>query len=369
MNILVLGGTGAMGNYLITILAKQGYKVDVTSRKKCKDRDGNIHYIQGNAHEIDFVIKLLASKHYTAIVDFMLYTTQEFGEVYKIYLAHTDQYFFLSTSRVYANSPIIQETSPRLLDVVEDDEYLKTDEYALAKARQEDILNASGKKNYTIIRPYITYSNNRLQLGVLDKDTFIQRALNGKAIVVPYDIMQHTTTLTWGLDVANCIARLIGNAKALGNTFQITTDKTIKWMDVLDIYVSTFKKKIGFCPKVVMIKNCPQLHIDIACYQVIYDRIYDRCFDNLKIREAIGENFKFTDPKVGLATCMESFLENPNFSNLNCRMEATHDYYSHEYTSLTRFPTIKQKIGYLFYRIAPIAMAKLEQFIRAKKYK
>lgn len=63
------------------------------------------------------------------------------------------------------------------------------------------------------------------------------------------------------------------------------------------------------------------------------------------------------------------FLENPNFSNLNCRMEATHDYYSHEYTSLTRFPTIKQKIGYLFYRIAPIAMAKLEQFIRAKKYK
>ncbi|MCD8184136.1 MAG: hypothetical protein LUE99_14840 [Bacteroides sp.] len=243
---------------------------------------------------------------------------------------------------------------------------MRTDEYALTKARQENILNNSGYLNYTIIRPYITYSNNRLQLGVLDKDTFIQRALNGQSIVVPYDIMQHTTTLTYGRDVSICIARLIGNAKALGSTFHITTNKTIKWMDVLNIYVSTFEKEIGFRPKVVMIKHCPQLYVDVACYQVTYDRLYNRCFDNSKIKEVMGEDFKFTDPEVGLEICMESFLENPKFSDINCRLEATHDYYSHEFTSLTRFSTIKQKICYLLYRTAPIAMTKLEQFIRTK---
>ena len=67
----------------------------------------------------------------------------------------------------------------RLLDVSHDSIYLKTDEYALAKARQEDILRKSGKNNWTIIRPYITYSESRLQLGVLEKEAWLYRALKG----------------------------------------------------------------------------------------------------------------------------------------------------------------------------------------------
>ena len=56
-----------------------------------------------------------------------------------------------------------------------DEEYLKTDEYALSKARQEDILHRSGKNNWTVIRPYITYSEIRLQLGVLEKELWLYR--------------------------------------------------------------------------------------------------------------------------------------------------------------------------------------------------
>lgn len=52
----------------------------------------------------------------------------------------------MSSSRVYADSQTpITENSPRLLDVYKEEEYLKTDEYALSKARQEDILHRSGK--------------------------------------------------------------------------------------------------------------------------------------------------------------------------------------------------------------------------------
>lgn len=46
----------------------------------------------------------------------------------------------------------LTENSPRLLETVQDLEYKKTDEYALAKARQEDILYQSGFSNYTIVR-------------------------------------------------------------------------------------------------------------------------------------------------------------------------------------------------------------------------
>lgn len=362
MDILILGGTGAIGNHLIATLAKAGHNIDVTSRKKHENEE-SIRYFQGDAHDVEFIKDILRNKHYAAIFDFMIYTTSEFRERYRMFLDNTEQYFFLSTSRVYADVAIIQETTPRLLDTVNDIEYLNTDEYAIAKARQENILNQSERRNYTIIRPYITYSRYRLQLGVLDKDTFVQRALNGQSIVVPRDIMQHTTTLTYGADVASCMARLIGNSKAMGNTFHITTNKAIKWMDVLEIYISAFEKKKGFRPKVKIISHCPQLYTETERYQVIYDRLYNRCFDNSKIMEAIG-GFEFTDPRKGLASCMDAFLETPQFSGLDSRSEGIHDHYSREYTSLAKFPTIKQKIRYLLYRTAPVIIARSVLFIK-----
>ena len=71
---------------------------------------------------------------------------------------------------MYADSTPITEETPRLLDVCKDADYLKTDEYALAKAREENILFCSGKKKRTIIHPYITYNTERLQLGAIEKD-------------------------------------------------------------------------------------------------------------------------------------------------------------------------------------------------------
>ena len=50
-------------------------------------------------------------------------------------LEATDQYVFISSARVYAQTEdLITEDTPRLLDVCTDKEYLKTNEYALAKA-------------------------------------------------------------------------------------------------------------------------------------------------------------------------------------------------------------------------------------------
>ncbi|MEO2263754.1 hypothetical protein [Dorea sp. YH-dor228] len=54
------------------------------------------------------------------------------------------------------------EESPRLLDVCRDADYLKTEEYALKKAKEEDFLKQKGK-NWTIVRPSITYNSERLR--------------------------------------------------------------------------------------------------------------------------------------------------------------------------------------------------------------
>lgn len=143
MDILLLGGTGAIGGYLTKLLNsdKQVEHVYVTSRHRT-DAFGKVKYLLGNAKDDSFIHQLLLNSKYDAIVDFMSYGTREFSERVELFLKSTKHYVFLSSSRVYADlgeKPIV-EASPRLLDVCKDEIYLSSDEYALAKARQENIL-------------------------------------------------------------------------------------------------------------------------------------------------------------------------------------------------------------------------------------
>ena len=138
--VLLLGGTGAMGVYLIPELINMGFDVFVTSRSARISDNNKLTYVKGNALDDMFIEKEL-EKEYDAIVDFMIYTTNEFRYRYKLLLDNTRHYLFLSTYRVFADSDLpIMESSPRILDVSDDSEYLSTDEYALTKARQENIL-------------------------------------------------------------------------------------------------------------------------------------------------------------------------------------------------------------------------------------
>jgi len=52
MNILILGGTGAMGVPLVKLLAeKNDNNIYVTTRSK-RDNKGNVTYIQGNGKDL-----------------------------------------------------------------------------------------------------------------------------------------------------------------------------------------------------------------------------------------------------------------------------------------------------------------------------
>ena len=94
MKILVLGGTGAMGIHLVQLLSESGHTTYVTSRTKHEPKN-NIQFIQGNARNIDFISRLLEEK-WDAIIDFMVYTTAEFKQKYKLFLQSPNNIFLLA---------------------------------------------------------------------------------------------------------------------------------------------------------------------------------------------------------------------------------------------------------------------------------
>ena len=353
MKILVLGGTGAIGIPVVQILAAKGNRVLVTSRRQKISSVPGIKYIVGNAKDLNFLKFLLATK-YDAIIDFMVYTPDEFKERMSLFLKSTKQYFIFSSSRVYADSEgtLITEETPRLLNAVQDKEYLRTNEYALAKAREEDLLADSGYFNWTIIRPYITYNMRRLQLGVWEKEAWLYRALNGKAIVFGRDIASKYTTLTYGYDVALRISDLVGKKAAFGETIHIAANECILWEQVLTIYLDVIERKTGQRPRVHWVNNSFQfLKATDNRYQIKYDRLFNRKFDNTKAETLAGTHESYKKIGDGLSMCLSEFLDSAKeFLDINWRLEGAFDRITGDKTKLKDIPGWKNKIKYIIFR-------------------
>jgi nucleoside-diphosphate-sugar epimerase len=350
MRILILGGTGAMGTHLVEITTAAGMEVHVTSRTQIESTR-SVHYICGNAQDDAFIQQILARK-WDAIVDFMVYSTASFTKRFEQILDATQQYFYLSSARVYADSrKPITENSPRLLEVSQDKEFLATDEYALAKARQENILMQSGRKNWTIVRPYITYACERLQLGVLEKEGWLYRVLQGRSLVFSGDIKERLTTMTSGIDVAKAIASLIGKTEALSEVFHVTASRPYEWNQILSIYLDVLEEHLRKRPRERSVKIAEFLSFHKAKYQVTHDRLFNRVFDNRKIAQFVDVE-KFVDAKDGLRISLKAFLRRPSFKEIDWQSEAIKDWLAQEQTSLREIRGIRNVARYLLHRYA-----------------
>ncbi|NMB95461.1 MAG: NAD-dependent epimerase/dehydratase family protein [Clostridiaceae bacterium] len=285
--VLVLGGTGAMGVYLVPELASMGYQVKVISLDNVVSDNSHITYVQANAKDNSFLYGLL-QENYDAIVDFMLYSTKEFSERYEMMLSNTNHYIFLSSYRVYANSTLIKENSPRLLDVSEDKEFLATEDYALYKAKQEDILKASKFDNWTVVRPAITYSKFRYQLVTLEANTVIYRAMNKLPVILPEEAIHIQGTMSWAGDVAKMLSRLVLNPAALKETYTVATSEHHTWEEIANYYKEIIGLEYLTVDTETYLSFFDPSVMKGARYQLLYDRCFNRIIDNSKILQATG---------------------------------------------------------------------------------
>lgn len=284
--ILVLGGTGAMGTYLTPLLASLGYTVDAV----CLDREDrpspNLRYRIADAMDRRVLASLL-KPGYDCIVDFMLYDTKQYAERFETLLGSCGHYIQLSSYRVYSDLEVpTRETSPRLLDSSSDAEFLATEDYSLYKAREENIVRASRFRNWTVVRPAITYSKFRYQLVTLEAPILIRRALEGKPVLLPESAMEVEATMTWAGDVAKMFAGLVCNPRAMGECYSLCTAEHHPWKTVAEYYRDLVGLRYEVVPDEIYLSM--QQWPSAAGYQLYYDRCFQRVMDNSKILAAAG---------------------------------------------------------------------------------
>lgn len=349
---LLIAGTGTMGVHVSELLNSEGYECWVTSRSKHKDKD-NIHYLQGNPHDVVFLKNVLSLNHWDAIIDFGYYNTKELALVYKYFLSHTDVYVFISTARVYSDNPNrISEDSPRLLDYCKDTWYVSSDEYAIAKAKEENLFLNYPQKNWIIVRPYITYGENTFQLSCIRKEFWLLRVLRGKTILFAEELADKVTSFTYGLDVARGIVALVCHKESWGDTYNIMSTETRKWSDILNIYLNELEIYLGFRPKVHLEKKWNELMTG-TYEQIKYDRLYNRRFDCSKLSKFIDVK-SFLTPEEGIKKCLSSFMTNRHqFDAINMVHEAQVDKITGEWESLRTLlkSPFDDVLRYFYYRI------------------
>ena len=321
--VLVLGGTGAMGVYLVPELAAMGYEVKVISWDEVVSDNPLITYIKADGKDIGYLQELLKEK-FDGIIDFLMYPAEQFKERYKLLLQNTGHYIYLSSYRVYngAETPIT-ENSPRLLDNSKDKSFLATDDYSLFKARGEDILQNSKYHNWTIVRPAITYSKRRFQLVTLEAPVVVARALKGLPVVLPKEALSVQGTMSWGGDVAKMFAGLILNPAAYGEAFTLATAEHHTWGEIAEYYKEIIGLDYIAADKEDYLKIMGSLG---ARYQLEYDRLFDRVVDNSKILRIAGlKQEDFMPLRVGLEKELSALPKDVIWADANAvweRMDA-----------------------------------------------
>ena len=203
---------------------------------------------------------------------------------------HTDHYIFLSSCRVFDDKEHpVRESSPRLIDSSTDVLLRNSDDYCIYKARGENILRASARRNWTIVRPATTYSFMRYQLVTLEAANNVGRAFAGKRVVVPEQAREKQATLSWGGDVARMLSGLLFLDRALGDDFNVATGEHHSWEEIAAYYKDICNLDAVWVDKEDYLRILsPDPYIMGPRWQLEYARLFTWGTDNSKILAAVG---------------------------------------------------------------------------------
>lgn len=174
------------------------------------------------------VAELIKNLDFDVVADFIAFNPSHLERDYRLFKDKTKQFIFVSSASAY-QKPLsnyqISEGTPL------SNPYW---EYSLNKISCEDYLMKMYRENgfpVTIVRPSHTYDERSIPLGVHGNKGSWQvakRMLEGKPVIIHGDGTS-LWTMTHNSDFAKGFIGLIGNAHAIGEAVQITSDETLTW--------------------------------------------------------------------------------------------------------------------------------------------
>jgi nucleoside-diphosphate-sugar epimerase len=310
MKVLYIGGTGEVSYGCIQAGLKLGQEISAYNRgaSGVPLPKGAVH-IQGDLGD-EAKYQSLGSQKWDAVCQFRSFDLDQCERDIRAFAGNVGQFVFISTAMVYQRPPAklpFTEASARGNP--------HSPDYAQKKIAIEDRLmdvHRSGKMPVTVVRPSHTL-RTRLPATFISDDEIAWRMLHGKPVIVQGD-GSSLWALTRTEDFGRAFAKLLGNPKAMGEAFHITTDEVHPW----DTIIREMAAALGAPgPKLVHVASDTLVRYDPTwAGSLLGDKSWSCIFDNTKVRQAIGGRWKCRhDLRQTLAMSAKHALERQkNFS-------------------------------------------------------
>ena len=286
--VLLIAGGGTLGRYTAEELLRLGCRVDTICLENYVSDDERLNYFKADAN-LAFLQDFLKDKHYDGIVNFIHYPeVEDYKPVHKLLCGKTDHLIFLSSYRVYADlEHPVKETSPQLCDTLTDESFFKNERYALSKSLAEKFIrNESESKNWTIVRPVISFSDRRLDIFTMNGRIVVDTVAEGSKILLPSIAKDIVAGLDWSGNSGKLIANLLFKKEAVGEAFTVSSAQNLTWGKIAEYYTELAGTQFEW----VGLDEFKTAYPKTDKFILYYDRLFNRVIDNSKILKVTGLN-------------------------------------------------------------------------------
>ncbi len=283
LRVLYIGGTGTISTSCVRLSLECGMRVYGLNRgnnRAARALPEGVTWLKADITDEASTTKALEGLDFDAVVNFLSYDAGDAERSVRVFGGRTKQYVQISSASVYGK-PVLQ--IPIVESTPTHNRFL---EYARAKLRAEHALERANRDEgfpVTIVRPSHTYddANPPLPGGW----TVVARIARGAEIPVHGDGTS-LWTLTHSEDFAVGLVGLLGNPRAIGETFHITGGDIYTWDQIYTIVADA----LGVQAKLVHVASelFPVVAPDWFWSDLLVgDLAHSAVFDNSKIHRFV----------------------------------------------------------------------------------
>lgn len=283
MKALFIGGTGNISASVSRLCVEKGIELYLLTRGISQVEIPGANKITGDINDPGSIKEKLKEHKWDVVVNWIAFTEEDIIRDFNLFKDKTEQYIFISSASAYQKplqNPIITESTP-----LENPFW----EYSRNKISSERKLNELFQQSnfpITIVRPSLTYDTViPVAIGGWTEYTIIDRIKKGKKIIVHGDGTS-LWTITHAKDFAKGFIGLLGNIKAIGEAYHITSDEILTW-DQIYTYVAN---AVDAEPNIIHIASDFICSIEESLTgTLIGDKSVSAIFDNSKIKSLVPD--------------------------------------------------------------------------------
>jgi len=280
MKVLFIGGSGIISSACSALAVESGIDLFLLNRGQTSFRPipAAAHVIHADIRDPAAAAEALRGQTFDAVVDWIAFTPDHVAADLALFRGRVGQFVFISSASAYQKPP---QRLPITEETPLDNPFWQ---YSRNKIACEELLMAAYRDEgfpVTIVRPSHTYDATLLPFH--GGYTTLDRLRRGKPILI-HDDGESLWTLTHHRDFARAFVPLLGEPRAIGQAYHITSDEVLTWNEIARL----LGEAAGVTPNIIHVPSAVVAKYDEHFGDsLLGDKSHNTTFDNRKIRSIV----------------------------------------------------------------------------------